>query len=224
MWKLNGLIVSHRCSYTVFSFSVVFLLALNRTNRQTGNKGTYWKNGYDARNGNDDNDCDCHTNGFGRHRVTVLLQTQTCAGVIGDVLQVLHHVVQQCLQGYQLGIRNIQGGLEPVIPVAEGQKQRNCGKNRLGDGHHDTPENFHLGCAVNLCRLNDGIRYRCSEEGLADNNIEAAHRQRQNQTPDGVVQTQHIGNNHIVCNHAAIENHRDEYNHCKKAIQRIVAS
>ena len=90
--------------------------AFYRTNRQTGNK-VLLEERIRARNGNDDNDCDCHTNGFGRHRVTVLLQTQTCAGVIGDVLQVLHHVVQQCLQGYQLGIRNIQGGLEPVIPV-----------------------------------------------------------------------------------------------------------
>ena len=101
----------------MFFFFRVFLLALNRTNRQTGNK-VLLEERIRARNGNDDNDCDCHTNGFGRHRVTVLLQTQTCAGVIGDVLQVLHHVVQQCLQGYQLGIRNIQGRLEPVIPVA----------------------------------------------------------------------------------------------------------
>ena len=128
-----GLFVSIDVLITVFFFFRVFLLALNRTNRQTGNK-VLLEERIRARNGNDDNDCDCHTNGFGRHRVTVLLQTQTCAGVIGDVLQVLHHVVQQCLQGYQLGIRNIQGGLEPVIPVAEGQKQRNCGKTGLEMG------------------------------------------------------------------------------------------
>ena len=59
-------------------------------------------------------------------------------------------------------------------------------------------------------------------KGLTDDDIETAHSQRQNQAPNCIVQVQHIGNNHIVCNHTAIEDHRDEHHPSEEALELVV--
>ena len=122
----------------------------------------------------------------------------------------------------QAAVTDIQLGLEPVVPVAEGQEQADGGQHGLGDGQDDPEKHRPLAGSVDLGRLNDAVRDRGAEEGPGDGHVEAADRQRQDQNPHGIRQVQHLGVDDVGSGHAAAEDHGDEYQDGQEVVQLML--
>ncbi len=133
-------------------------------------------------------------------------------------------MIQQSLQGIQLGIADVQGRLEPVVPVTEGKEQGDRCHQRFRQRQGDLSENLELGCSVDLCRLDDGFRNVRLEERFTDNNVERRNTKRKNQRPDTVFQVQELCVDYIRRNHTTVEDHRNENNHGEESVQFIGAS
>ena len=52
------------------------------------------------------------------------------------------------MQGIQLGIADVQGRLEPVVPVTEGEEQGDRCHQRFRQRQGDLSENLELGCSA----------------------------------------------------------------------------
>lgn len=96
--------------------------AFYRTDRQTGNE-VFLEERIAACDRDDDDDCHRHTGALFWHRVHVLCRGNAKRRVVCHHLNISLYVIQQSLQGIQLGIADVQGRLEPVVPVTEGEEQ-----------------------------------------------------------------------------------------------------
>ena len=133
-------------------------------------------------------------------------------------------MIQQGLQRIQVRVADVQGRLEPVVPVTEGEEQGDRCHQRFRQRQGDLSENLELGCSVDLCRLNDGFRNVGLEERFTDDNVEGRNTKRKDQRPDTVFQVQELCVDYVRRNHTTVEDHRNENDHGEESVQFVVAS
>ncbi len=206
---------------TIRKWLVSFRLALDSADGQAGDE-VLLEEGVDAGDRNCHDEGDCHTNGLLGHSALQVGGGHSGNGVLGQVVQVVLHLVQGSLQGQQVIAADVQTGLEPVIPVAEGQEQTDGSQNGLGDGQHDPEENGHLGCAVDLCRLDDGVGNCRLEEGTGNGTVPAGNSQRKHQRPYGILQFQDLGVDNVGSSQTAAEDHGNENHDGQEAVQAML--
>lgn len=197
--------------------------AFYRTDRQTGNE-VFLEERIAACDRDDDDDCHRHTGALFWHRVHVLCRGNAKRRVVCHHINISLYVIQQSLQGIQLGIADVQGRLEPVVPVTEGEEQGDRCHQRFRQRQGDLSENLELGCSVDLCRLNDGFRNVGLEERFTDNNVERRNTKRKDQRPDTVFQVEELCVNYIRRNHTTIEDHWNKNDHGEESVQFVGAS
>src|SRR5699024_4934809 len=200
------------------------ILALHSADGKAGDK-VLLEEGVDTGDGDGHHEGDGHADALLRHGGPQgAAVAQQGGGVFGQEVQAALHPVQHGLQGEQMVAGDVQLGLEPVVPVAEGQEQADGGQHGLGDGHHDLEEDGPLGGAVDAGGLNDLVGDRVAEEGPGDGDVEAGHRQGQDQGPDGVCQVEDLGVDHVGGRHAAAEDHGDKDQDGQEVVELVLTA
>lgn len=148
------------------------------------------------------NDDGSHTN---RESRNILLVADRRARALHNLRRIADHISQHRLQLPFPFVANIKNRGEEVIPIHDGDEQRDRGEHRLGQRQNDLKENAQVIRSVDGGSLLQRIG-NAPKKAAHHKHVEGAQGTRQNESPQRVHQTE-VFDQQVVGNHPAVEQH-----------------